>query len=63
VFVQTLSGKLLLYAVGRGLTANDMPAVRAIVRNARGQNYRFESIVTGIVDSVPFQMRMKQEPE
>jgi hypothetical protein len=59
VFVQTLTGKLLLYAVGRGLTANDMPAVRAIVRNARGEQYRFSSIVIGIVDSVPFQMRMK----
>jgi hypothetical protein len=60
VFVQTLAGKLLLYAVGRGLTADDMPAVRAIVRNARGQEYRFSSIVMGIVTSVPFQMRMKQ---
>jgi mono/diheme cytochrome c family protein len=60
VFIQTLAGKLLLYAVGRGLTADDMPAVRAIVRNARGQDYRFSSIVMGIVTSVPFQMRMKQ---
>src|SRR5262249_50172365 len=56
VFVQTLAGKLLLYAVGRGLTASDMPAVRAIVRNSRGQQYRFSSIVMGIVDSVAFQM-------
>jgi hypothetical protein len=59
VFVQTLAGKLLLYALGRGLTADDMPAIRAIVRNARGDNYRFSSIVMGIVESVPFQMRMK----
>ena len=59
VFVQTLTGKLLLYALGRGLTADDMPTVRAIVRNARGENDRFSSIVMGIVDSVPFQMRMK----
>jgi mono/diheme cytochrome c family protein len=59
VFVQTLSGKLLLYAVGRGLSAGDMPAVRAIVRNARADHYRFSSIVMGIVTSVPFQMRMK----
>jgi mono/diheme cytochrome c family protein len=59
-FVQTLAGKLLLYAVGRGLTADDMPALRAIVRNARGQDYRFSSLVMGIVTSVPFQMRMKE---
>jgi hypothetical protein len=59
VFVRTLTGKLLLYALGRGLTADDMPTVRAIVRTARGENDRFSSIVMGIVDSVPFQMRMK----
>jgi len=59
VFVQTLTAKLLLYALGRGLTADDMPAIRAIVRNARGEDDRFSSIVMGIVDSVPFQMRMK----
>jgi len=63
VFVQTLAGKLLLYAVGRGLTADDMPAVRAIVRNARGQDYRFSSLVMGIVESGPFQMRMKQQAD
>jgi hypothetical protein len=60
VFVQTLAGKLLLYAVGRGLTADDMPAVRAIVRDARGRDYRFSSLVMGIVSSVPFKLRMKQ---
>ena len=60
VFVQTLTEKLLLYAIGRGLTPEDMPAVRAIVRTGRGQDYRFSSLVLGIVNSVPFQMRMKQ---
>ena len=60
VFVQTLTEKLLLYAIGRGLTPEDMPAVRAIVRSGRGQDYRFSSLVLGIVNSVPFQMRMKQ---
>jgi mono/diheme cytochrome c family protein len=63
VFVQTLAGKLLLYAVGRGLTADDMPAVRAIVRDARAKDFRFSSIVMGIVTSVPFQMRMKQQAD
>jgi hypothetical protein len=60
VFVRTLTAKLLLYALGRGLTADDMPAVRAIVRNAHGEDDRFSSIVFGIVDSVPFRMRMKE---
>jgi len=59
VFVQTLTEKLLLYAIGRGLTPDDLPAVRAIVKDARGRGYRFSSLVMGIVSSVPFQMRMK----
>jgi mono/diheme cytochrome c family protein len=57
IFVGTVTEKLLTYALGRGLTASDMPAVRAIVRDARRDNYRFSSIVLGIVRSVPFQMR------
>ncbi len=57
IFVATVTEKLLTYALGRGLTAADMPAVRAIVRDARRDNYRFSSIVLGIVRSVPFQMR------
>jgi hypothetical protein len=59
VFVQTLTEKLLTYALGRGLTYQDMPAVRAIVRGARSRDYHFSSLVLGIVNSVPFQMRMK----
>ena len=58
VFVQTLTEKLLVYALGRGLTAQDMPVVRAIVRQSQGQAYRFSALVQGIVDSVPFQMRI-----
>jgi hypothetical protein len=57
VFVQTLTEKLLIYALGRGLTYEDMPAVRRIVRGARARSYRFSSLVLGIVESVPFQMR------
>jgi len=60
VFVQTLAEKLLLYAVGRGLTPDDMPAVRAIVRNARGQGYRFSALVMGVVSSAPFQWRTRE---
>jgi hypothetical protein len=63
VFVRTMTGKLLTYALGRGLEAADMPAVRAIVRNADAQGDRFSSLVLGIVKSDPFQMRMKPMTE
>jgi hypothetical protein len=59
LFVQTLTEKLLIYALGRGLAPEDMPMVRAIVRDAGQGNYRFSSIVRGIVSAAPFQMRMK----
>jgi len=58
-FVRTTTEKLLTYALGRGLTAADMPAVRTIVRDAQREDYRVSSIVLGIVRSVPFQMRVK----
>ena len=58
-FVKTTTEKLLTYAIGRGLTGADMPAVRSIVRNARPQNYRFSSVILQIVRSVPFQQRSK----
>jgi hypothetical protein len=56
-FVATVTEKLLAYALGRGLEAYDMPAVRKIVRDAQPDGYRWSSIVLGIVDSVPFRMR------
>jgi mono/diheme cytochrome c family protein len=55
-FVQTLSGKLLAFAIGRGLDYHDMPAVRQIARDAAGANYTWSSIVTAIVRSTPFSM-------
>ena len=58
-FVKTVTEKLMTYALGRGLTATDMPAVRSIVRNSEGDGYRFSSVVLGIVKSVPFEMRLK----
>ncbi len=58
VFVQTLVEKLFVYALGRGLTADDMPTVRTVVRNARAHDYKFSSLVNGIVSSVPFQWRL-----
>ena len=65
VFVRTMTEKLLTYAVGRGLTYNDMPVVRGIVSKASRQDYKFSAVVLGIVTSAPFQMRINQaqEPE
>jgi hypothetical protein len=60
-FVRTLSEKLLTYAVGRGLTATDMPVVRAVVGDAAREDYRFSALVLGIVRSAPFRMRMAGE--
>jgi hypothetical protein len=61
VFVSTLTEKLLTYAAGRGLKYYDMPAVRAIARDAGRHEDRFSSIVLGIVKSAPFQMKMKPD--
>ncbi len=60
VFVGTMTEKLLTYALGRGLDYHDGPAVRRIVRRAAGNDYRFSSLVLGIVESTPFQMRRTQ---
>ena len=58
VFVQTLTEKLMVYALGRGLTSEDMPQVRKVVRDAAQKGYRFSALVQSIVESVPFQMRV-----
>jgi hypothetical protein len=63
VIVGTFVEKLLTYALGRGLGAYDMPAVRTIVREAGKRDYRFSEIVFGVVNSLPFQMRMKPADE
>jgi hypothetical protein len=49
----------MTYALGRGLTATDMPAVRTVVRDSARDQYRFSSVILEIVRSVPFQMRTK----
>jgi cytochrome c551/c552 len=56
-FVRTLTEKLLTYALGRGMTYADMPIVRSITREAGRRDYRFSSLIMGIVRSTPFQMR------
>jgi hypothetical protein len=60
-YVRVVAEKLLTYGIGRGIEFRDMPLVRSIVRDAAKDNYRFSSIVLGIVNSAPFQMNMKEE--
>ena len=55
-FVRTLGGKLLAYAIGRGLDIHDLPAVRKIARDAARHDYPWSAIITGIVKSTPFSM-------
>jgi hypothetical protein len=62
VFVTTLANRMLTYALGRGLEPSDMPVVRRIVKRAAQNDYRFASIILGIVESAPFQMRATLEP-
>jgi mono/diheme cytochrome c family protein len=57
VFVGTLTEKLMIYALGRGLEYYDMPAVRAVTWAAARDNYRLSKLIEGIVTSVPFRMR------
>jgi hypothetical protein len=56
-FVRTATEKLMTYAFGRALTPADMPVARAVVRGAAGEDYRFSTLVLGIVTSNAFQMR------
>jgi len=58
-FVRMVTEKLMTYGLGRGVEYYDMPVIRSIVRDASKNNYRFSSIVSGIVKSPPFQMRTK----
>jgi hypothetical protein len=57
LFANTVTEKMMIYALGRGLEPPDMPVVREIVRNAAKHDYSLVSIVLGIVDSYPFQNR------
>src|SRR5262245_13261572 len=57
MFVRTLTEKMLTYALGRGVEPIDMPLVRSIARGASTQDYRFSSVVLGIVQSTPFTMK------
>jgi hypothetical protein len=56
-FVMTVTERLLTYALARGVEPFDMPAVRKIVRDAASNDYQWSSLIMGVVNSVPFQMR------
>ncbi len=57
LFVETFTERLLTYALGRGVEQYDHPVIRKIVREAADDDYRWSSIILGIVRSTPFQMR------
>jgi hypothetical protein len=56
-FVSTITEKLMMYGIGRNVQYYDRPAIRAIVKQAARNNYTFASLVLGVVESAPFQMR------
>ena len=58
-FVRMITEKLMTYGVGRGVEYYDMPVIRSIVREAEKNNYRFSSLLLGVIESAPFQMRTK----
>ena len=62
-FPQALTTKLMMYALGRELEYFDMPQVRAVVRAAARDDYRFAAIVTAIVESDAFRMQAMPEAE
>jgi hypothetical protein len=59
-FVTTTMERLMTYALGRPVEYTDMPAVRAIVRDAGKNDYRFSTLVLGVVKSPQFQMKVKK---
>jgi hypothetical protein len=57
IFASTVAEKLMIYALGRGVGAHDMPEIRKIVREASRKDYRFSEFILGVVKSRPFQLR------
>ena len=58
LFVEAMTGKLLMYALGRNIQYFDQPTIRIVARESARENYTFASLVFGVVNSVPFQSRM-----
>jgi hypothetical protein len=57
LFVGTFAEKLLTFSLGRGIESYDAPAIRRIVKDAARDDFRFSSVIIGVVNSTPFQMR------
>ena len=63
-FTRNLAENLLTYALGRGLTYSDKPAVQEIVRRTQAGGHKFQELILAVCDSVPFQkMRVGERPE
>jgi mono/diheme cytochrome c family protein len=62
-FVQTMTEKMMTYALGRTLRPSDMPAARAAVREAAARDYRFSAVVLSVVKSPPFLERSRKPPD
>jgi hypothetical protein len=63
LFVGALTENLMTFALGRGVDYFDAPAIRKIVRDSKKDEYRFASLILGIVESAPFQMRRAEMSE
>jgi uncharacterized protein DUF1592/uncharacterized protein DUF1588/uncharacterized protein DUF1587/uncharacterized protein DUF1585/uncharacterized protein DUF1595 len=59
VFIAAMTEKLMMYGVGRETKYSDMPTVRAVMRDAAKNRYRFSDLILGVVKSAPFQMKVK----
>jgi hypothetical protein len=57
LFVGTFAEKLLIFALGRGMEPSDAPAIRKIVKEAEGDDFKFSSVIIAVIKSVPFTMR------
>jgi hypothetical protein len=62
LFVTNVTEKLMTYALGRAVDYHDMPAVRAIVKQAEAEHLKFSALIQGVVQSVPFRYRTKAAP-
>jgi hypothetical protein len=63
VFAQAATERLLTYAIGRGLEYEDMPVVRSIAHGAAEDDYKFSSLLMGVVESPAFTMNVKSAAE
>jgi hypothetical protein len=56
-FLTAVTQKLMIYGLGRNVEYYDAPAIRRVIKEAAADNHRWSSMITGIVKSMPFQMR------